>query len=67
MIHFIEEIQSATHKKAMKEYFPIQSGNVETTYADVQSLIDFIDCKPRTSINEGVTNFVNWYKNYYKI
>ncbi len=67
MIDLIEEIQSATHKKAMKEYFPIQSSDVGTTYAVVQSLIDFIDYEPRTSITEEVTNFVNWYKNYYKI
>ena len=66
LIDFIGEIESATQKTAIKEYFPIQPSNVEKTYADLQSLIDFIDYKLRTSINEGIANFVNWYKNYYK-
>ena len=67
LVDFIEEVESATQKIAIKEYLPMQAGDVEQTYADVKSLIDYIDYKPRTSINEGVTNFVNWYKNYYKI
>lgn len=64
---FIEEIESATQKRAIKEYFPMQAGDVEKTFADVQSLISYIDYKPKTSIKEGIGNFVNWYKNYYKI
>ena len=64
---FIEEIESATQKTAIKEYFPMQAGDVEKTFADVQSLISYIDYKPKTAIKEGIGNFVNWYKNYYKI
>ena len=64
---FIEEIEYATHKTAIKEFLPMQAGDVEKTYADLQSLIDFIDYKPKTSIQEGVDHFVNWYKNYYII
>jgi UDP-glucuronate 4-epimerase len=64
---FIVEIENATQKMANKEYLPMQAGDVEKTFADVQGLIDHIDFKPRTSINEGIGNFVNWYKKYYKI
>ena len=66
LIDFIEEIENATQGKAIKELLPMQAGDVEKTYADVQSLIDFIEYKPHTSIHEGVGEFVNWYKNYYK-
>ena len=66
LIDFIKQIEIATEKSAMKEYLPMQPGDVEKTYADVQSLIDYIDYKPKTSIQEGIGNFVNWYKKYYK-
>ena len=64
---FIEEIENATQKTAIKEYYPMQAGDVEKTFADVQSLIDYIDYAPQTSIKQGISYFVNWYKNYYKI
>jgi len=64
---FIEEIENATQRTSMKEFLPMQAGDVEITYADVQNLVDFIDYKPKATIQEGVGNFVNWYKNYYKI
>jgi UDP-glucuronate 4-epimerase len=64
---FIEQIENATQKISVKELLPMQAGDVEKTYADVQSLINYIDYKPKTSIQEGVGNFVNWYKKYYKI
>ena len=66
LVSFIEEIENSTEKKAIKVYLPMQAGDVEATYADVQSLIDYIDYKPQTSIQEGIDNFVNWYKGYYK-
>ena len=66
LVDFIEEIESATQKTAIKEYLPIQPGDVEQTYADVQNLIDYIDYKPLTPIYKGISKFVNWYKEYYQ-
>ena len=66
LIDFIEEIENVTQKKAIKEFLPMQAGDVEKTFADVQSLIDFILYKPQTTIQVGIGNFVNWYKEYYK-
>ena len=48
---FIEEIENATQKTSIKEYLPMQAGDVEKTYADVQSLINYIDYKLMTSMN----------------
>jgi UDP-glucuronate 4-epimerase len=62
---FIEEIEITTQKMAIKEYLPMQAGDVEKTFANVQSLIDYIDYKPKTAIQVGIANFVDWYKNYY--
>jgi len=64
---FIETIELEIGKKAQKEFLPMQNGDVERTFADVQSLIDYIGYKPQTSINEGICNFVNWYKGYYQV
>ena len=46
---------------------PMQLGDVESTYADTSKLKDWINYSPKTSVKEGVSNFVDWFKNYYKI
>jgi UDP-glucuronate 4-epimerase len=66
LVNFIEEIERAILKTAAKEYLPMQAGDVERTYADVQSLFSYINYKPNTSIQQGIGNFVKWYKEYYQ-
>ena len=66
LLEFIEEIEQKLGKSAKKEMLPMQPGDVQRTWADVQSLKDDIDYKPNTSISHGVEEFVNWYKSYYK-
>ena len=46
---------------------PLQPGDVPDTYADVQVLIDDLDYQPSTSIEDGIANFIAWYKEYYKV
>jgi UDP-glucuronate 4-epimerase len=67
LVDFIEEIENSTGFTANKEYLPIQPGDVEKTYADVRSLSKYSGFTPQTSISDGIKQFVNWYKNYYKI
>jgi UDP-glucuronate 4-epimerase len=67
LIDFIQEIENSTGLTACKDYLPMQPGDVEQTYADVTSLNNYIGYKPQTSMQEGVNQFVNWYRNYYKI
>ncbi len=66
LMDFVEAIEKAVGKKALKDYLPLQPGDVPATYADVNDLIKDTGFKPSTSIEEGIHNFVEWYKTYYK-
>jgi len=66
LMAFIEAIEKAIGKKAVKEYLPLQAGDVPATYADVSDLIKDTGFKPATPIVEGINNFVKWYKEYYE-
>lgn len=61
LMDFIQAIEKALGKKGKKVFKPIQPGDVPKTFADVQSLFDYIDFKPDTSIEVGVKAFVNKY------
>lgn len=65
--YFIESIEKALGKKAIKNLLPLQAGDVEETYANVDQLIDEIDFKPDTKIEVGIQSFVDWYRNYYNL
>jgi UDP-glucuronate 4-epimerase len=62
--NFITVIEQAMGKKAIKEMYPMQQGDVPRTFADIDKLIDDIGYKPSTSINNGLEKFINWYKKY---
>jgi len=66
LMAFVEAIEKALGKEAIKEYLPLQDGDVPATYADVDDLIADTGFKPSTSISEGIQNFIDWYKTYYK-
>ena len=63
---YIEAIERALGKKAIKNMLPLQLGDVPDTYANCKRLEDLVGYKPVTSIEEGVSNFVSWYKKYYE-
>lgn len=64
---FITAIEDACGRKAKENLLPMQAGDVPTTYADVDELINDIGFKPNTSIEDGISKFVNWYKEYYLV
>lgn len=64
---FIEAIENALGKKAIKKMMPIQPGDVVKTWADVSSLSGDFNYNPSTSVQEGIGHFVEWYRNYYGI
>jgi len=62
---FIGAIETALGKEALKEYFPMQPGDVYKTYADVTALENDLEYHPSTSIETGIQKFVAWYRAYY--
>lgn len=62
---FITAIEEACGKKAKENLLPMQPGDVPATYADIDELINDIDFIPKTSIEDGIAKFVEWYKAYY--
>src|SRR5205085_7247370 len=64
---FIEAIETELGKKAIKEFLPLQPGDVPSTYADVSDLVRDVGYKPNTTVAQGVKQFVKWYKQYYNI
>ena len=67
LMYFIKTLEDTIGKKAVKEYLPMQSEDVYQTYADVSELEKDFGFKPSTSIEEGLSKFVAWYKEYYGI
>lgn len=67
LMDFIKALEISLEKESIKEYLPMQPGDVYRTEADVSDLVQEIGYKPNTTVNEGVGKFVDWYKNYYCI
>ncbi|MCD2435036.1 NAD-dependent epimerase [Acidaminococcus sp. NSJ-142] len=66
LMTFIETLEDVLGKKAQKEFLPMQPGDVYQTYADVSELEKDFGFKPQTSIREGLSQFAQWYKKYYR-
>jgi UDP-glucuronate 4-epimerase len=67
LTRFVEIIEGKLGKKAVKNFKPLQEGDVRETYADVADLIAEVDFKPSTNIEDGISRFIEWYLTYYKI
>ena len=67
LLDFIGCIEEALGRKAEKNMLPLQDGDVPATYADVDSLRDWVGFVPATDIRTGVGRFVAWYREYYKV
>lgn len=67
LMRFIEVLEEKTGKEAIKNFMPLQDGDVPETFADVDDLMQDVGFKPNTSIEKGIEHFVNWYKAYYQI
>ena len=67
LMRFIEIIEQNLGRTAIKNFLPLQDGDVPETYADVSDLMREIDFQPSTPIEVGIAKFVEWYKEYYNI
>ncbi len=64
---FIGILEKALGKKAIREYLPMQPGDVESTWADVVDLKNDFDFNPHTPLETGIERYVAWYRKYYGI
>ncbi|MGL6058130.1 MAG: NAD-dependent epimerase [Culicoidibacterales bacterium] len=67
LMDFIQTIEKHVGKEAVKNMMPMQAGDVQATYANIDDLQALTDFKPTTSIDAGIEKFVTWYKDYYKV
>ncbi len=65
LLDFIAAIEKALGLQAEKKLLPMQDGDVPATYADTELLDDWVGFAPATSVEEGVSRFVAWYREYY--
>ena len=66
LMDFIELLEATIGKKAIKEFLPLQAGDVKATYADTDALEAWVEFKPNTSLKMGIKRFVDWYRMYYQ-
>ena len=66
LLDFIKEIEHNLGKPAIMDMLPMQAGDVERTWANIDHLIQDFGYQPQTSIKEGIEKFTNWYVAYYK-
>ena len=62
LTELISLIEQATGREAVKEFLPMQPGDVQATFADVSALEAEVDFAPRTPLSEGIPRFVEWYR-----
>ena len=67
LLRYIDIIEQCIGKKAQKNLLPMQPGDVPDTYADVDALIEDVDYRPSTPIEQGVERFIKWYRDYYNV
>ena len=67
LLDFIEAIEDRLGHKALREYLPMQPGDVYQTWADCSRLQHDFGYSPTTSLREGIAHFVDWYRDYYGI
>jgi len=65
LMDFIHCIEKVTEKKAQLNMLPMQKGDVKQTFASTEKLRKAINYQPKTSLEEGVKHFVDWYRNYH--
>ena len=67
LLKFITEIEKNTEKTAVKNFLPLQDGDVTDTWADIDSMKNMFNYEPKISVAEGIKNFVKWYLEFYQV
>ena len=66
LLDFVEILEKCLEKKAIRNYMPMQKGDVHSTWANTDLLKKLTGYSPATDFKEGVKKFVDWYMNHYK-
>ncbi|WP_315831434.1 NAD-dependent epimerase [Bradyrhizobium prioriisuperbiae] len=67
LMHVVSVLEQALGQTAQKELLPMEPGDVPSTFADVDDLMRDVGFRPSTSIEDGIANFVRWYRDYHKL
>ena len=67
LLDFVEAIEDVLGKKAIRNYMPMQMGDVPATWADASLLQNLTGYRPQTDFREGIARFVEWYREYYNV
>jgi len=67
LLNFIEAIEKSVGRPSIRNYLPMQAGDVPTTFADAELLVKLTGFRPSTPISDGVAKFVAWYRDYYRV
>lgn len=67
VLEVVRLLEEAIGKKTKRELFPMQPGDVPTTYADIDDLVREVDFRPATPIADGISRFVEWYRSYHRM
>ena len=66
LMDFIESLEKSLGITAKKNFMPMQAGDVYQTYADVDDLFEVTGYKPSMTVEDGVEQFIQWYRDFYK-
>src|SRR3989440_5087484 len=67
LLHVVALLEKELGRKAVKDMLPMQPGDVMETYADTGDLMRDVDFKPQTSLEDGIRDFVAWYRGHYNV
>jgi UDP-glucuronate 4-epimerase len=67
LMHVVAVLEKELERKAVKQMLPMQPGDVMETFADIDDLTRDVGFRPRTSIEDGISGFVAWYREYYSL
>ena len=67
LMDYISRLEQALGIEAIKDFLPMQPGDVPATSADTHELAEWVGFQPNTPVSDGVTKFVEWYRNFYDV
>ena len=67
LLDYINSIEKFIGKKAVIKYYPLQNGDIDNTLSDSSKLFELTKTKPSTRLDDGISKYIKWYEDYYKI